>query len=107
MASGIRGFAANAAELKAGRYRDKAKSLREMAEERLFETPNPSTDAGTAGQRVCSGLNAPNKQPTMRRLRKGKTSAAICDQVFKGCRPLRDVSLCLADDSDGRQAVDG
>ena len=32
MASGIRGFAANAAELKAGRYRDKAKSLREMAQ---------------------------------------------------------------------------
>jgi len=32
MTSGIRGFAANAASLRAERYREKAKSLREMAE---------------------------------------------------------------------------
>jgi hypothetical protein len=32
MSSGIRGFAANAAQLRAERYRGKAKSLREMAE---------------------------------------------------------------------------
>jgi hypothetical protein len=32
MSSGIRGFAAKAAQLRAERYRDKAKSLREMAE---------------------------------------------------------------------------
>ena len=32
MASGIRDFAANAAQLRAERYRDKAKSRREMAQ---------------------------------------------------------------------------
>ena len=32
MTSGIRGFAANAAQLRGELYRDKAKSLREMAE---------------------------------------------------------------------------